>query len=92
MSNVIALLQAIGQDASAVQSLRCGDGTLLGAVNIDPNERAALLVGDSPRLAILIGAPKIVCCAQDKGPEDDEDDDDEENEAQRAANIACEVR
>lgn len=74
MSNMIAVLESIGWNASSQLALRDGDDAVLGAVEITPDERAALLAGDGARLAALIGAPKIVCCALEKH-DDDEDED-----------------
>lgn len=74
MSNMIAVLESIGWNASSQLALRGGDDAVLEDVKIAPQVRTALLAGDGARLAALIGAPAIVCCALEKH-DDDEDED-----------------
>lgn len=57
MSNAIRILEALGQCPAA---LSAAELARVPAAGLDPAERAALLAGDGPGLAVLLGAPEHV--------------------------------
>ncbi len=81
MSNAIAFLETMGQDAGLRHAGRSELYNELTERQVDADAQWAILRGDSERLAALLGAPTIVCCSISPGKEDDEEeparDDDE---------------
>lgn len=80
MSNVIELLERVGQDPD----LRYGTSEMLEealrGAGIEPALRAAILGNDIRKLEALLGAPPNVCCAVHQHEEEEEDGSDEEEE------------
>ena len=98
MSNVIDLLERLGQDA---QLRHASDGELeqvLIRAQVDPAVRDAILMRDQRQLEALLGANANVCCmiatpAQEEPEEEDderkqEDDDDGAGEEKAVRSIA----
>jgi hypothetical protein len=98
MSNVIDLLERLGQDA---QLRHASDGELEQALiraQVDPAVRDAILMRDQRQLEALLGANANVCCmiatpAQEEPEEEDddkkhEDDDDGLGEEQAVRSVA----
>ena len=86
MSNAIALLEMMGQQAQ----LRWADETVMGRMLVDfqvgPCEASAILRQDSAALAKLLDAETIVCCAlfPKKDNEDEEGDEPSKEDEIRA--------
>jgi hypothetical protein len=79
MSNVIELIEKLGQDARLRHAHHTEVERAVNGAHIDPEVRAALLAGDQKRLETLLGANTIVCCGvyapenePSKGREDSE--------------------
>ncbi len=81
MNRIIRLLETIGQHPAARQALLDGDPAALTGFDLSQAQIASLLAGDGARLALLVGAPAIICCSLEKH-DDDEDEEvpDRENE------------
>ena len=75
MSNVIAFLETMGQDAELRHAGRAELYNELNARQVDADAQWAILRGDGERLELLLGAPTIVCCAIDKGDEEEEEEE-----------------
>ena len=75
MSNVIAFLETIGQDAELRHAARSELYRELIERQVDANAQWAILRGDSERLEALLGAPAIICCSITPGKEDDDEEE-----------------
>jgi hypothetical protein len=77
----IALLEAIGADASLMSASAAELQEALACAELEPGLRSAILAGDVATLQELLRAPDVVCCIIDPAEEeDDEEEDDEEEE------------
>jgi hypothetical protein len=86
MSNVIRLIEKLGQD-SALRNANSGEleQTLLDA-HVDPAIRAAILACDQAQLEKLLGANTNVCCVVAPARDDDDDVPSKEEEISMWAN------
>jgi hypothetical protein len=75
MSNVIAFLETMGQDAELRHAGRAELYRELTEQHVDADAQWAILRGDCERLEALLGAPTIVCCSIDKGDEEEEEEE-----------------
>lgn len=76
MSNVIAFLERVGQDARLRTALQ-NDGELaLAGWHIDPELQAAILAKDQVKIEALLGLGQL-CCFLLPGKEDDDEDTEE---------------
>jgi hypothetical protein len=57
MSNAIRILEALGECPATMSGVELARVSSSG---LDPDQRAALLSGDGPGLAVLLGAPEHV--------------------------------
>ena len=93
MTNVIAFLEAMGQDASLHGTGRSDLAAALDAAAIGPEPKALILAGETKALSTLLGAEPIICCFL--APEKKEEDDKEEQPAKEdevtgmAANVVA---
>jgi len=92
MSNVIAFLETMGQDAELRHAGRSELYRELNERKVDAEAQWAILRGDSERLETLLGAPVIVCCSiTPPGKEDEEEEDPsrEDEEISLQASVRC---
>ncbi|MBW8312680.1 MAG: hypothetical protein K0M64_11690 [Rhizobium sp.] len=83
MSNVIAFLEALGREASPIES-EVEYIASVEALDVDDQVRHALLARDAGKLGELLGArPRMVCALMpaddDERKDDDGDDDDKDS-------------
>lgn len=62
MSNTIALLETMGQDATLAHADPATLAAALASAGIDPAVHAAILVADRARIEAVLGAQTINCC------------------------------
>ena len=91
MSNVIAFLETMGQDAELRHAGRAELYRELTERQVDAHAQWAILRGDGERLEALLGAPTIVCCSIVPGKEDDEEEEPsrEDEEISAQASVRC---
>jgi hypothetical protein len=65
MSNVIDLIEKLGQDARLRYAARADVEQALRSAHIDSEISAALLAGNQRQLEALLGAQPNVCCSID---------------------------
>jgi hypothetical protein len=75
MSNVIAFLETMGQDASLRHAGQTDLSLALTHAQIDPELQAAILDKDQQQLEMLLGAQTNVCCAVFPVKEDEDDEE-----------------
>jgi hypothetical protein len=80
MSNVIAFLETMGQDAVLRRAGRAELYRELTERQVDADAQWAILRGDSERLEALLGAPTIVCCSVNPGKEGEEEEEEPSRE------------
>jgi len=91
MSNVIAFLETMGQDAELRHAGRSELYRELNERQVDAEAQWAILRGDSQRLETLLGAPAIVCCSVNPGNEEEEEEEPsrEDEEISVHASVRC---
>jgi len=90
MSNVIAFLETMGQDAELRHAGRAELYRELTERQVDADAQWAILRGDSERLEVLLGAPTIICCTIQPGREDEEEEPSrEDEEITSQASVRC---
>lgn len=91
MTNVVDLLEKIGQDAGLRYAAPSEIERDLNCGAIDPELRKAVLAADQRRIEELLGASTNVCCMVHVPDDDDEEDDDEpaeDDEEARALQVS----
>ena len=73
MSNVIAFLERMGQDAQLRHASQSDVELALSRVKIDPELHSAILAKDQKQLEMLLGGSSAVCCMQEPWCEPEED-------------------
>ncbi|MBS0213381.1 MAG: hypothetical protein JSR26_09440 [Proteobacteria bacterium] len=81
MSNIVTLLQTIGEDASVLRAFHDDATATLSRIEANAEVRGALANGDRARLERLAGALPIRFCVLEK-QDDDEDEGDTPPERQ----------
>ncbi|HUW52536.1 MAG TPA: hypothetical protein VMV99_03835 [Rhodanobacter sp.] len=76
MSNVIDLLERMGQDARLRHASQDEVELALAGAQIDPELRAAILAKDQRKIEELLGRGHL-CCLMVPGKEDEDDDSEE---------------
>lgn len=74
MSNVIAFLETMGQDAELRHAGRSELYRELTERQVDSDAQWAILRGDCQRLELLLDAPTIICVGIQPGEDDEEDE------------------
>lgn len=75
MSNVVSLLQTLGEDARLHHVIQDDAITELAGLGATDEEREALASGDRNRLELLAGTSRILCCNLEKHDDDDDEND-----------------
>lgn len=86
MSNVIDLLERMGQDARLRHASQDEVEFALAGAQIDPGLRAAIVAKDQTKLEMLLGTGNL-CCMQFPAKEE-EDGDDEESPSREGEEIS----
>jgi len=92
MSNVIAFLETMGQDAELRHAGRAELYRELTERQVDADAQWAILRGDSERLEALLGAPAIICCSitpPGREEEEEEEPSREDEEISAHASARC---
>ena len=92
MTNVIAFLETMGQDAELRHAGRSELYRELTDRQVDADAQWAILRGDSERLEALLGAPMITCCGIQPGKEDEEEEEEpsrDDDEISMQATVRC---
>lgn len=92
MSNVIAFLETMGQDAELRHAGRSELYRELTDRQVDADAQWAILRGDGERLGSLLDAPTIVCCAVQPGKGDEEEEEEpsrDDDEISAQASVCC---
>jgi len=83
MSNIIDLLERMGQDARLRHASQDEVELALAGAQIDPELQAAILGKDHQWLELLLGASNVCCSQEAEEDEDDDKDDDSEESPSR---------
>jgi hypothetical protein len=91
MSNVIAFLETMGQDAELRHAGRAELYRELTDRQVDTDAQWAILRGDSERLGVLLGAPTIICCSITAPDEEEEEEEPsrEDEEISAHSSVRC---
>lgn len=82
MFDVIDALELLGADADLARAPPADREPLLRRAGMEPDVRAALLVGDAGALHASLRAPTNVCCLINPAEQEEEEDEDEEEEGE----------
>ncbi|HEY2346253.1 MAG TPA: hypothetical protein VGH80_10270 [Xanthomonadaceae bacterium] len=94
MSNVIAFLEMMGQDATLAHASSEDVVAALADAQVDPSQQAAIVAGSGMQLEAILGVQANVCCVflpgkkQDDEEEDEPADDDEISLRQSMLSVA----
>ena len=89
MSNVIAFLETMGQDAALRHATQNDVELALTRAQVDLDLQAAILGKDQAQIEALLGTATNVCCAVFPAKEDE--DEDEENPSKDDDEITAQI-
>jgi hypothetical protein len=78
LSNIIDLLEKIGQEATLRDATDAELAAALEEAGIDPAAKETLLTRDPNAIAALVGSNPNICCLVYPRPEEEEEDEDGE--------------
>ena len=80
MSDVIDLLEKLGQDADLRYASKDAIAAALSNAGLEPRLQSAILNKDQRALEALLGSDTNVCCLIHSPDDDEDEDEDEEHE------------